>query len=104
MERAQEIAKRLMDDILYGNDYITRWTPFDEKKHYGDWMGKIADVISKSIETLGEDFYTEEVMDMLSDGEYNELMELIEKNPALNPVNVILNEYFEWLETIEQND
>lgn len=90
-----------MDNLLYDNDFITRWTPFNEEKHYGDWMGKIAAVISTSMEALGSDFYTEEVIELLSGGEYSEMMDLIEKNPALSPVNDILNEYFDWLETIE---
>ena len=55
----------MMDIILYDNDFITRWTPFDESRHYGDWLDKIVEVVAKSIETLEEDFYTEEVIETL---------------------------------------
>lgn len=98
---SKEIAKEMMDVILYDNDFITRWTPFDESRHYGDWLDKIAGVVAKSIETLGEDFYTEVVIETLSCGMYEDMMELIEKNPSLREVNDIINQYFDWLETME---
>ena len=91
-----------MDGILYGEDYITRWTPFDEKIHYGDWRNKFEPLLEELTAELGWDFFDENFIDMFTDGDYDEMMGVIEIHPCLQPLYNLLNEYHEWLsETVE---
>ena len=47
-----EIAKKMMDALIYDNDFVNRWNPFNEKVHYGEWTEKISKVLKPAIEEL----------------------------------------------------
>lgn len=101
--QSQRIARELMDCILYSNDYINRWSPFDIKKHYGDWWPKIAAALVYPVALYGAELFSEEKVSLLGDGDFDEMTEFINEY-HLEKLNELLNEYFDWLETIEAQE
>lgn len=97
-----EIAKKMMDALIYDNDFVNRWNPFNEEVHYGEWTEKISKVLEPAIEELGEDFFTEDNIDLLTIGDFDLMQAQIDHNPILEPLNEVLNQYFEYLETIPE--
>lgn len=100
--KSTDIVKKMMDALIYDNDIVNRWNPFDEKIHYGEWTEKIGKVLEPAIEELGEDFFTEDNIDLLTIGDYDLMYALIEHRPVLKPLNEVLNQYFKYLETIPE--
>lgn len=98
----EELAKKFLDEILYDGDWINRWEPFDEKKHYGDWPKKIEIILNNLIEELGDNFFVDDFVEMFTCGDYDDMMDEIDQHPSLQILYDALNEYHEWLcETIE---
>ncbi len=92
-----KLAKKFMDELLYDGDYITIWTPFDEKKHYVDWVEKFEPLLEKLTSELGWDFFTDEFISMFACGDYDEMMKSIESHPCLKQLSDLLDEYHNWL-------
>lgn len=93
----RELATKFMDEILYDGDWITRWTPFNEEKHYGDWPEKFENLLEKLIGELGSDFFTDEFVCMFTCGDYDDMMDAINNHPCLKSLYEILDEYHDWL-------
>lgn len=93
----RELATKFMDEILYDGDWITRWTPFNEEKHYGDWSKKFEPLLDKLIEKLGSDFFTDEFICMFTCGDYDDMMDAICIHPCLKSLYELLDEYHDWL-------
>ena len=93
-----EIAKKFLDAIIYDNDFVNRWTPFDEAKHYDEWVKKVEDAIS--FPDGDEEFWTDDNIDLMAIGDYDLILQLIEKFPELESLDKILNDYMEYLETL----
>ena len=97
---SQRIAKQMMDNILYDNDFVNREEPFDMEKHSGDWWKRISAALIPPIALLGSTLFTDEFVIMLSIGMYDEVEDALKKYPELLPVHDLLNEYFEYLEEL----
>ena len=93
----KELAKKFMDDVLYGCGIIDRLNPFNEEKHYGEWTEKIEAELNKIVPKFGEDFFDDEFIEMFADGDYDDMMKNTEKYSCLKPLNDMLNDYFDWL-------
>jgi hypothetical protein len=98
MEKEIEIAKKFMDVLLYDNDFINRYSPFNEYVHYGEYTEKIAKALVEPIKRLGISFFDDEMIELLSVGEESEMNEIVDKN-RLDDLIDALNEYYEYLET-----
>lgn len=99
---ARDLAKKFLDEILYDGDWINRWNPFDEKKHYGDWVYKFEVELKPVIETLGIDFFDDDFIMYFCCGDYDDAQAVIEANPCLGKIYSMLDEYHDWLcETID---
>lgn len=94
---SQKIARELMDGILYSNDIVNREEPVDIKKHYGDWWKKIAAALVYPVALFGADLFTEEVVELLSDGDSDEAAAFV-KQYNLETLYQTLNDYFDSLE------
>jgi len=92
----EELAKKFLDEILYDNDFVTRWTPFHEKM-YGDWVPKVDKVLEKIVPELGIEFFTEDFIQMFCDGMSDDIEDAIERHGCLAELHKVLNDYFEWL-------
>lgn len=99
--KTRELAEKFMDELLYDGDFINRWEPFDEKKHYADWLNKFGPLLEELTEELGWDFFNEDFIEMFTCGDYDEMMEAIEIHPCLQPLYDLLDEYHEWLCELE---
>ena len=98
----RELTRKFLDEILYDNDYINREEKFSVKKHWGNWIEKIDPIVKKTIDELGEDFFTDDFISMFCDGDYDDLQNVLNEHPCLNELYEALNDYFDWLsETIE---
>jgi hypothetical protein len=95
--KAKELAKEFMDTILYDNDYINREEPFNEEKHYGNWVEKIAGVIKPTFTELNFEFFTNEFIEYFAVGDDETIGRCCDDTPCLIPLNHILNDYFDWL-------
>lgn len=93
----KDIAKKLIDILIYDNDFVNRETPLDESKHYGNWIEKVAEKVCFPNNDLN--FYTEDRMNLFAVGDFGEKEELIKEHPELRELDTILNEYFDYLET-----
>ena len=93
----KDIAKKLIDILIYDNDFVNRETPLDESKHYGNWIEKVAEKVCFPNNDLN--FYTEDNMNLFAVGDFGEKEELIKEHPELRELDTILNEYFDYLET-----
>lgn len=92
-----ELAKKFLDGIIYSGGWIDRWHPFSEEVHYGDWVEKFEKELDKIVPELGIDFFTDDFIDMFTDGDEYEMMEAIKVNPCLATLNQMLNDYYDWL-------
>ena len=92
-----ELAKKFLDGILYGEGYIDRWHPFNEDIHYGDWVGKFEKELDKIVPEVGIDYFTEDFIDMFTDGDYDDMMEACDEHSCLSTLNQMLNDYSDWL-------
>ena len=63
-----ELAKKFMDKILYDCFFVNKYTPFVEKTHYGPWLNKLEETLKPLVETLGVDFFDDEVIATFSQG------------------------------------
>lgn len=102
METAREIARRIMDCVLYSNDFVNRRDPFNPKRHYGNWIDAIAMNIKTAVEKFGERIFTDEIIETLADGEESDREEAIKKY-KLDGLNHAIEEYFEYLQTLDCN-
>lgn len=93
----RSIAKKLIDILIYDNDFVNRETSLDESKHYGNWIEKVAEKVCFPNNDL--DFYTEDRMELFAVGEFFDKEDMIKEHPELRELDTILNEYFDYLET-----
>ena len=101
--KGKEIGKKFMDSIIYDNDFVNRWTPFNEEIHYGNWTNEFGRALIYPIMELGEEFFTDEVINLIACGDAHEMEELIENNPCLRWLDSLLNQYLNYLEKLEFN-
>ena len=95
MER--ELAKKFMDGVLYGCGFIDRLHPFNEEIHYGDWTEKFEKELNKIVPELGVDFFTDDFIDMFTDGDEDVMKNSIDEHPCLETLNQMINDYYDWL-------
>jgi len=93
----EELAHTIMQGVIYGGDMINRCEPFDEEKHYGSWTKEFVKELDKILHIVGEDFFDEDMVDLLTDGDYDCVQKVIEENPCLDNLNDLMNDYFDWL-------
>ena len=101
--KGKELAKKFLDAIIYDNDYVNRWNPLDEEKHYGLWIDEVGRGLKRPIQELGAEFFTDEMIDTLSIGDYDEMMAIIGEHPCLRYLNELLNKYDEYLSKLPWN-
>jgi hypothetical protein len=89
------VARKLMDALIYDNDFVNRFTPFDESKHYGNWVEKIAEKVCFPDNNM--EYFTDEAIDKFAIGDYDEKEETIKKYPELRELDKVLNEYYDYL-------
>ena len=94
VRKQRYVAKRLMDEIIYDNDYVNRYNPLSAK-HYGDWINKIAEVVCFPYDNLK--FFTNDNIELLATGNYADVKGLIRAYPQLQPLHDMLNKYFYYL-------
>lgn len=93
----EELAHTIMQGVIYGGDMISRCEPFDEEKHYGDWTKDFVKELDKILPIVGEDFFNEDMIELLTDGDYDCVQKVIKENPCLDNLNDLMNDYFDWL-------
>jgi len=99
----ENIAKKLVDALIYDNDYVNRWTPFDESKHYGGWIEKIAEKVSLPL--ANQKYFTDEAIDTFAVGDFSEKEDMIKEHPELRELDKVLDEYYDYLcETFSINN
>ena len=84
-----DIANKMIDAIIYDNDI--RLPDGD----YYVWREKLVKVLQEAYDTLGEDFFTDELIDDFCIGEDTEMKRIVDENPVLKPVHDFLNVFFE---------
>lgn len=99
MDNLKELAKRFMDCILYDNDFINREEPFNEEVHYGKWVDIISDSLNEPVKRIGYEFFTDDVIEILSVGDFDEMCEIVNRN-NLYDLNNSLTSYYEYLEDL----
>ena len=98
----KELAEKFMDGVLYDGQFIDRWHPFSDKIHYAHWLNKFETLLEELTAELGWEFFTDELIDVFTCGNQEEVTWHCELNPCLQQLNKLLNEYHEWLcETID---
>lgn len=100
MEKEIELAKKFMDAILYDNDFVNRYSPFNEYVHYGEYTDKIAETLVEPLKRLGESFFDDDTIEIISVGEESEMNTIVAKN-GLNDLHETLNEYYDYLESTD---
>ena len=100
MKEETKLAKKFMDAILYDNDFVNRYSPFNEYVHYGNHTKKIAKTLVEPIKRLGIEFFTDEIIETLSVGEESEMSNIIEQND-LHKLNEALTHYYDYLESTD---
>ena len=100
MKEETKLAKKFMDAILYDNDFINRYSPFNEYVHYGKYTKKIAKALVEPIKRLGVEFFTDEMINILSIGEETEANEIIDEN-GLVDLHTVINEYYDYLDSAD---
>lgn len=98
--KAKELAKEFMDTILYDNDYINREEPFNEERHYGNWVEKITAVLKPILEKVGFELFSDEFIVEFGVGTDDDIERYNKQYPDLVPLNNTLNNYFYWLEKV----
>lgn len=93
----KELAKKFLDALIYDNDFVNIWTPFDESRHYGDWVDKVAESITYP-EGDKEWWNNEDRIDIFAIGDYDEKEDIIKKYPKLRELDEALNGYYDYLE------
>lgn len=98
----KDLAKKFLDDVLYSCGFIDRLNPFNEEKHYGNWVEKLEAELDKIVPELGEEFFDDDFIDLFADGDWDDKMEQCEKYTCLKSLDKMLNDYYDWLcETID---
>lgn len=84
-----DIADKMIDAIIYDN--AIRLPDGD----YYVWREKLVKVLQEAYDTLGKDFFTDELIDDFCIGEDTEMQRIVDENPVLKPVHDFLNVFFE---------
>lgn len=84
-----DIADKMLDTIIYDNDI--RLPDGD----YYVWREKLVRLLGPAYDKLGEDFFTDELIDDFCIGEDSDMERIVNENPVLRPVHDLLNEFFE---------
>ena len=95
-ELKKDVAKKLIDALIYDNDYVNWMTPLDESRHYGNWI----DYVAKSVTFPDRDkewWNKEDRIDIFAIGDYDEKEDLIKKYPKLRELDTALSEYYDYL-------
>lgn len=92
-----ELAKKFMDKILYDCFFVNKYTPFVEKTHYGPWLNKLEETLKPLVETLGVDFFDDEVIATFSQGHEMACRKYIRQHECLQALTDVLNDYFIYL-------
>lgn len=95
-ELKKDVAKKLIDVLIYDNDYVNRMTPLDESRHYGNWI----DYVAKKVTFPDNDkewWDKEDRIDIFAVGDYDDKEDMIKNYPSLREVDTVLNEYYDYL-------
>lgn len=95
-ELKKDVAKKLIDVLIYDNDYVNRMTPLDESRHYGNWI----DYVAKSVIFPDRDkewWDKEDRIDIFAVGDYHDKEDMIRNYPSLRELDTVLNEYYDYL-------
>lgn len=84
-----DIADKMLDAIIYDNDI--RLPDGD----YYVWRENLVRLLGSAYDKLGEDFFTDELIDDFCIGEDSDMERIVNENPVLRPVHDLLNEFFE---------
>lgn len=97
------IAMSFMKTIVFDGDFVNRWNPEDKDVLYAPYIDGIAETLKGPIAEYGEDLFDDDVVELLSCGEYSEMQEFIEQHPLLRPLDKALNEYYDKLSELPFN-
>lgn len=86
----QELAKRLIQEIMYCNGMVNRWEP---ETYPQEWVDKIAGPAAKFF-GANPHCYTDEDIENICDGEYGENQLLYSQLEGYAELDEVLNEYF----------
>jgi hypothetical protein len=95
-ELKKDVAKKLIDVLIYDNDYVNRMTPLDESRHYGNWI----DYVAKSVTFPDDDkkwWDKEDRIDIFAVGDYHDKEDMIKNYPSLRELDTALNKYYDYL-------
>ena len=90
------IAFKLMDVIIYDNDFINRVTPFNGSKHYSEWIGKISEKVVFPNDDMHWWFNSDRI-ETFAIGDNDDKEEMINDYPELKELDKTLEEYYEYL-------
>lgn len=87
----QELAKRLMKEIMYDNGMVDRW---NTEQYPQNWVDKIAGPADKFF-NANPHCYTDEDIENICAGEYGENQLLYSQLEGYAELEEVLNEYFD---------
>lgn len=93
--KAEEIATKLMDEIVHDNGMASRGVILN----YTPYLSNIAEKVNFVIENNGSDFFTEEMISLLGSGCFDDDYEkLINETVGLRELDDVLGDFFDNFE------